>query len=209
MFVKSTLVRREKCYKIRPEETVRAGLELMEKHGIDALPVVSGTDYKGIITRHQAYRGFFNSGKDKEQYLDETAVNEILVNEDVYLHINDVYEKALVKLNSFPIIAVLDEGEFLGILTRYDVINQFQSAFGFDKRGIRITFTSAESEGRIAKLGQIIEKFHESVISLVTFDETDKLVRRIVLKVEKRENIERFLKELGKAGFRVLDITEA
>ncbi|MGB6408623.1 MAG: hypothetical protein WBF39_14185, partial [Planococcus donghaensis] len=64
------------------------------------------------------------------------------------------------------------------------------------------------SEGRIGRLGEIIEKYKESVISLVTFDETNKMVRRIVLKVEKKDNINRFIKELEKSGFRVLDIAE-
>jgi ACT domain-containing protein len=87
-------------------------------------------------------------------------------------------------------------------------MEQFRGAFGMDKPGVRISFTSVETEGRIARVGDIIQKFHESVISLVTFDETDKLLRRIVLKIEKRDNVQKFLKELDKSGFRVLAIQE-
>jgi len=83
-----------------------------------------------------------------------------------------------------------------------------QSAFGMQQSGFRITFTSVESEGRIGRLGEIIEKYKESVVSLVTFDETDKVVRRIVLKVKKKNNIDKFTKELEKSDFRILDITE-
>ena len=36
----------------------------------------------------------------------------------------------------------------------------------------------------------------------------DKMVRRIVLKVKKKNNIDKFTKDLEKAGFRILDITE-
>ncbi len=131
-----------------------------------------------------------------------------MVNQDVYLNIDDVYEKALVELRDFPIIAVVDEEKFLGIVTRFDVVNQLQSAFGMKQSGVRITVTSVESEGRIGRLGEVIEKHKESVVSLVTFDETDKMVRRIVLKVKKKNNIDKFTKELEKSGFRILDITE-
>lgn len=61
---------------------------------------------------------------------------------------------------------------------------------------------------RIARLAEIAHYFHEHIISLVTFDETDKLVRRIVMKVEKNNNLDKFISKLEKSGFRVLDITE-
>jgi CBS domain-containing protein len=208
MFVKSTMVKRENCYTVKLSDSVQAGIDLLEKHTIDALPVVEGNEYKGIFTWYHAYRAFFHSGKSKEDFISSTKVSDVVVNQDVFLNINDVYEKALVELSDFPIIAVVEGTEFLGIVTRYDVVNQLQSAFGMHKPGFRITFTSVESEGRIGRLGEIIEKYKESVISLVTFDETDKLVRRIVLKIQKKDNIDRFIKELEKSGFRVLDVSE-
>lgn len=208
MFVKSTMVKREKCYSVKMDDPIQAGLDLLEQHTLDALPVVDGTEYKGIFTWYHAYRAFFHSGKSKEEFVAATKVSDIVVNQNIHLSINDVYEKALIELSDFPIIAVVEGTEFLGIVTRYDVVNQLQSAFGIHKPGFRITFTSVETQGRIGRLGEIIEKFKESVISLVTFDETDKLVRRIVLKIQKKDNIERFLKELEKSGFRVLDVSE-
>lgn len=208
MFVKSAMVKKEKCYTVKPSDSVQIGLDLLEKHTVDALPVVEGTEYKGIFTWYHAYRAFFYSGKSKEEYINTTKIEDIIVNQDVYLSIDDVYEKALVKLSDFPIIAVVEDNQFAGIVTRFDLVNQLQSAFGMKEDGYRITFTSVESKGRIGRLGEIIEKFKESVISLVTFDETDKVVRRIVLKIRKKDNVERFVKELEKSGFRVLDITE-
>ncbi|TWT01078.1 CBS domain-containing protein [Planomicrobium sp. CPCC 101079] len=208
MFVKSTMVKRENCYTVKMEDSIQVGFDLLEKHSIDALPVVNGTEYKGIFTWYHAYRAFFRSGESKEEFLKKTKISDVVVNQDVFLNINDVYEKALIELNDFPIIAVVEGTEFLGVVTRFDVVNQLQSAFGIHKPGFRITFTSVETQGRIGRLGDIIEKYKESVISLVTFDETDKLVRRIVLKIQKKDNIERFVKELEKSGFRVLDVSE-
>ena len=80
--------------------------------------------------------------------------------------------------------------------------------FGVNRPGVRIAFTSVETEGRIARLSEIAHQFHEHIISLVTFDETDKLVRRIVMKVEKKNNIDKFTKKLEEHGFRILSIQE-
>lgn len=208
MFVKSVMVKKEKCFTVKPDDTVEAGFKLLEKHGIDALPVIDGTKFMGMFTWYHTSQAFFRSGKSKEEFVKETKVQDVAVNQNVSLQIDDVFEKAIVELNDFPIIAVVDGNEFLGIVTRYDVMTQLESAFGMKQEGTRITFTSVESEGRIGRLGDIIEKYKESVISLVTFDETDKLVRRIVLKIKKKDNLERFLKELEKSGFRVMDIAE-
>lgn len=208
MFVKSVMVKKEKCFTVNPNDSVQKGFELLEEHGIDALPVIDGLEFKGIFTWFHGYRDFFRSNMGKEDFLTTTKVQDVMVNQDVFLGINDVFEKAIVELNDFPIIAVVEENEFLGIVTRFDVMNQLESAFGMQSEGIRITFTSIESEGRIGRLGDIIEKYKESVISLVTFDESEKLIRRIVLKIKKKNNMEKFLKELEKSGFRVLDIAE-
>lgn len=208
MFAKSVMIPKEKCISIQTTESVHTALEVLEKNQIDALPVLENGIYKGILNRYIVYRAFYFSGLSKDEFLSTTALLDVVTKEDTFLSIDDVFENSLVQLNDFPIIAVVEENKFLGLVTRYDTMEQFRGAFGMDKPGIRISFTSVETEGRIARVGDIIQKFHESVISLVTFDETDKLLRRIVLKIEKRDNVQKFLKELDKSGFRVLDIQE-
>ncbi|AYC29366.1 CBS domain-containing protein [Paenisporosarcina cavernae] len=208
MFAKSVMIPKEKCLTIQAGESVETALEILEQKQLDALPVLDGKEYKGLLNRYIVYREYFYSGKEKQDFLSNMTVLDLVTMQEVYLTSEDVFEKSFYQLNDFPIIAVVEEGKFLGLVTRYDMMNEFQSAFGMKKDGIRISFTSSEAEGRIARLGDIIEKHHESVISLVTFDETDKLLRRIVLKVEKRGNLPSFLHDLEKSGFRVLHIEE-
>lgn len=208
MFAKSVMIPKEKCISIQSSESLQTALEVLEKNQIDALPVLENGIYKGILNRYISYRAFYYSGLSKEEFLTTTSLMDVVIREDVYLSIDDIFENSLIQLNDFPIIAVVEESKFLGLVTRFDTMEQFRGAFGMDKPGVRISFTSVETEGRIARVGDIIQKFHESVISLVTFDETDKLLRRIVLKIEKRDNLQKFLKELDKSGFRVLDIQE-
>jgi len=208
MFAKSVMIPKEKCITLQTSDSIPEALEILEKNQIDAIPVLENGQYKGILNRYIAYRAFYYSGLTKEEFLQKTLLVDVLTKADTFLSMEDVFEKSLIELNDFPIIAVVEEGKFLGLVTRYDMMHQFRSAFGMNRPGIRITFSSSESEGRISKLGDVIQKFHESVISLVTFDETDKLLRRIVLKIEKRDNVQKFLKELDRAGFRVLHMEE-
>jgi len=209
MFAKSVMIPKEKCITIETTESLQMALDLLEKNQIDALPVLENGVYKGILNRYIAYRAFYYSGQNKEEFQMKTSLMDVVTREDIHLSIDAVFEDSLILLNDFPIIAVVEEdNQFLGLVTRYDIMDQFRSAFGMDRPGVRITFTSVETKGQIARVSDIIQKFHESVISLVTFDESDKLLRRIVLKIEKRDNIQKFLNELDRSGFRVLHMEE-
>ncbi|MFO1441740.1 CBS domain-containing protein [Bacillus sp. Bva_UNVM-123] len=209
MFVKSVMIPKYSCYTINHDQSVKEAIEKLEEHKIDGLPVLDGDNYIGIVTRYAIYESYFSIGKGKDDYLQNTKVKEIAKQKDEYLMGNEIFEKTLLSLKNTPLFAVLDENKkFLGIVTRFDVLLQFQSAFGMNRSGVRIAFTTSEAEGRIARLSEIAQNFHEQIISLVTFDETDKLIRRIVIKVEKNENISKFIEKLEDSGFRILDVHE-
>ncbi|WP_433742899.1 CBS domain-containing protein [Falsibacillus pallidus] len=209
MFVKSIMIPRHQSFVIQSDDTAEKALSLLEDRQVDGIPVLNGDKYEGMITRYTIYKSFFESNHGKEEFLKNTKVKEIATHQEKFLTGDEVFEATLFDLKDFPLLSVVDEQrKFLGVVTRSDVMDQFQSAFGGNRPGVRIAFTSVETEGRIARLAEIIQQFHESVISLVTFDETDKLVRRIVLKIEKKNNIEKFISKLEKSGFRVLNIHE-
>lgn len=209
MFVKSIMIPKFKSFTVQQDETLKDVLEKLEQHQIDALPVLNGELYLGVINRYRIYQLFFNSQMSRDEFLQATLVKDVVSHQDNFLSGHELFENTLVELKDFPLLAVVDEErKFLGVVTRFDVMAQFQSAFGVNRPGVRIAFTSVETEGRIARLAEIAHHFHEHIISLVTFDETDKLVRRIVMKVEKKDNIDKFIKKLEDHGFRILDITE-
>ncbi len=209
MFVKNIMIPKHHTHTVQHDEPLRIALEKLEQQKIDALPVLNGNKYIGVLTRYNLYKEFFESNVTREEYLQNTACKDIATHQDKYLKGQEIFEKTLLELKHFPLLAVVnDKLEFLGIVTRFDVLEQFQSAFGVQRPGVRIAFTSIETEGRLARLAEIAHHFHEHIISLVTFDETDKLVRRIVMKIEKKDNIERFVKKLEDSGFRILDIHE-
>lgn len=209
MFVKSLMLTKHLSVTIQENESLRTALNELDVHDIEGLPVLDGERYAGIITRSFIYESFFFAKLDRDVFLDETKVKEVAREQENFLHGDEIFEHTLLELKDLPLLAVVDENKlFLGIVTRFDILEQFQSAFGMKRKGVRIAFTSVETEGRIARLAEIARHYHESIISLVTFDETDKLVRRIVMKVEKKDNINKFIHKLEESGFRVLYIHE-
>ncbi|MEH7355257.1 CBS domain-containing protein [Neobacillus drentensis] len=209
MFVKNIMIPKHESFTVQAEVTLEDALKLLETHQIDGLPVLQGDKYIGVATRYNIYESYFLSNQQKEEYLISTLVKDVVTHQDKFLLGGELFERTLLDLKDFPLLAVVDANKnFLGIVTRADVISSFESAFGVNRPGVRIAFTSVETEGRIARLSEIAHQFHEHIISLVTFDETDKLVRRIVMKIEKKNNIDRFTKKLEEHGFRILSIQE-
>ncbi|WP_223591617.1 CBS domain-containing protein [Neobacillus bataviensis] len=209
MFVKNIMIPKHECFTVQADVTLKQALESLEKHQIDGLPVLQGEQYAGVVTRYSIYANYFLSNKPKDEYLNLTVVKDIATHQEKFLEGSELFEKTLLDLKDFPLLAVVDSNhQFLGVVTRSDVLSSFESAFGVNRPGVRIAFTSVETEGRIARLSEIAHQFHEHIISLVTFDETDRLVRRIVMKVEKKNNIDRFTKKLEEHGFRILSIQE-
>ncbi|WP_419961899.1 CBS domain-containing protein [Psychrobacillus sp. BM2] len=206
MFVKSVMIPKEKCITVQVDTTVSSALRVLEEKEMDALPIIENGQYVGMFNKYLLYKAQFYSNLDKEVFMEQTKVTDIMTNEDIYVRYEDVFENAMIKLHDFPVLAVVEDGKFLGLVTRYDAVEQFKSAFGMNSKGTRITFTSVESEGRIQKMTDVLHKYHASVISIVTFDETDKLFRRIVLKIENDSKLDRILADLEKSGFRVLHI---
>ncbi|WP_059170985.1 CBS domain-containing protein [Bacillus sp. FJAT-27445] len=209
MFVKSIMIPKFKCVTVQSKDSVKRALQSLEENRVDGLPVLDGELYAGIITKYMIFEHFFLSEKPKDKFLEETLISDIATHQEEFLDGGEIFENTLMNLRNFPLLAIVDkERKFLGAVTRYDVLDQFQSAFGMNRPGVRIAFTSVETEGRIARLAEIAHQFHEHIISLVTFDETDKLVRRIVMKVEKKDNLDKFVKKLEEHGFRILNIHE-
>ncbi|QAS50751.1 CBS domain-containing protein [Halobacillus litoralis] len=211
MFVKSIMKPAHRSYTAQGSTSLSEVLEVLEQKDIEAMPVVVSGIFKGMVSKEIIFRAFFNSTEkmDKDVFLRSTTAGDIAAHEEYHIHDEEVFERTLPMFKGFSVLAVVDQKlQFQGLVTRYDVIEQFESAFGVKKKGVRIAFTSEESSGRIERLGDILKSYHENVISLATFDETDKLARRIVMKIEDNDNIEAFTKKLEKTGFRILSVKD-
>ncbi|WP_240688078.1 CBS domain-containing protein [Pseudalkalibacillus hwajinpoensis] len=210
MYVRSAMKTIRETVYVNDDTKLNETLELLKEREIDGVPVIKGNKYVGIVTFNRIYKAYFKSDiTDKDKFLNETSAGEIAYQKDVTVDQEAVFETTLLLAKNAPLIAVVDDNQnFIGIITRSDILDQFQSAFGMRKPGIRIAFASSETEGRIARLAKIAKNFHENIISLSTFDETNQNVRRIVMKIEKSENLDQFIVKLEQNGFKVLDIKE-
>lgn len=207
MFVKSLIIPKHKVHSVRKGTTVGEALDILESKQVDGLPVLDGDHYLGLVTKWLIFEAGFNSELKNKTFLETVHVEEIAIKPNNTINEKAVFEETVIKVKDVPFVPVLDpSNKFVGIVTRYDLIEEFQSAFGMKRKGIRISFSSVETEGRLAKLAKLTSDFHLNIISLATFDETDRLVRRIVIKIEPTKDLDKYLDRLEKNGFTILDV---
>lgn len=209
MFVNSIMIPKHNSYFISSETTVGDTLRELERLDVDGLPVVKDKKYIGAISRVRIYKAFFEQEElSREEFSKNVLIENLVTRQDVYIREDEIFENTLMLVQNFPAVAVVDEKlNYLGVVTRHDILEELKSAFGMKREGVRLAFTTVDSEGRLAKLAELTRQYHENIISVATFDETDKLARRIVMKVEKNQYTKQFIKKIEEAGFRILDIS--
>lgn len=138
MFVRSVMMPKSECYTASLNQTLQEVLEAFDQYDIEGMPVVNQDKYVGMITKRSVFEHYFDSSEeDKNAFLANHSVSELLTAQDVYVDEDDVFENALKTLKGEPILAVVDTNRtFLGIVSRYDVIETFESVFGMKKKGI-------------------------------------------------------------------------
>ncbi|KMY44146.1 hypothetical protein AC622_07675 [Bacillus sp. FJAT-27916] len=208
MFVKSIMISKYHCHTVSYDDSLELVLKKLDEKQIEAVPVLKDEKYVGTITRYRIYKQAFLSELPRSIYLKDIKAADI-AERNKTLTGQEIFENVLVDLKEMPLMAVVEEdGDFLGIVTRYDVMAEFQHAFGVHVPGVRIALKTVETKGRIARLTELTRQYQQQIIALITFDETDKLVRRIVIKVAKSPNVDKFIKKLEESGFGILDIQE-
>ena len=91
----------------------------IRKDEIDGVPVLQGEQYVGVVTRYNIYESYFLSSKEKDEFLTTTSVKDIATHQEKYLQGDEVFEKTLLDLKDFPLLAVVDGNrKFLGVVTR-------------------------------------------------------------------------------------------
>ncbi|PEJ53746.1 MULTISPECIES: HPP family protein [unclassified Bacillus (in: firmicutes)] len=208
MLAKHRMLQNHQVITVQSNDPVDRAMNLLLEKQIDSVPVLSGNKYVGMISQAEIFRSCFYSELSKEEYIRNIKIGEIATHQTICVKAEEPFEDTMHSLKKYPSIAVVDdERNFVGLVIRYDVIEIFQEVLGKDCPGIRISMTSMEQEGQLARLLDYLHHFKINVISLVTFDSKDQLLRRIVLKIEANKNIDKILSKFEELGLRIVSVT--
>lgn len=205
MLVKALMVPIDKLDTVKSEDSIRLALNLMNEKELLSIPVVDGKNFKGVISKERIFKEYFETGGDKNFYLDNNKVRDFTRIDIPHVLSSESIESAafILEINGVPFVAIknnLDEIE--GIVTHHIIFKAFTEILGLDK-GKKLSILTYNTPGQVSKIADIIKKYEGDIISLVVMDPKAKLdVREITVRV-RTENFDKIVLAVKEAGFRV------
>lgn len=99
------------------DSRIREAEEIMTKYGVNALPVVRGDVYLGVITRELIEKAIFH-GLGRNRCADFATTDAITVAPDAFM---PEIEKTMIEQNQ-RFVSVVDGGKVTGAITRTDIL---------------------------------------------------------------------------------------
>lgn len=208
MFVRNHMLRKENLTTVSPRENIGSVLKKIAEGDFLSLPVMEGDEFKGFVMKEAIYRNYFElDGKDKEEYLLNTMVEDIYNVKFKSIHESDRIDEAsyLLKQLSTPFLPVFDSNDkFVGILTHFAIFNAFSEVFGIDK-GIRIVVNMFDLPGQLSRLTEIIRKENINIINFALVDAKVLDIIRVILRVD-TDNADELVEKIQLAGFKIGEV---
>lgn len=205
MFVKNSMLTKDKLVTITPKDSIKKAIDVMEENNFLSIPVAEGEKFYGSISKERIYTFYYEKCLDKQCLLTDFTVESIMRSDVPTIHPLDQMEKAahFLEVKSVSFVAVVDEyGAFKGIVTHHAIFHEFTELFGLNK-GRRLSVIAYDIPGQISKLTKIISENNGDVISFVVVDPkslTD--VKEVVIRI-RTDNFQGILEKVKESGFKI------
>lgn len=206
VLVKNIMLPKEKLITVTPKASIGTALEFINKNNFLSIPVVEGDKFFGSISKDKIYAFYFEKCQDKECFLNDFDVEDVMRTDIPSIEVFEEIEKAvhILEVKNIAFVAVVDDkGIFQGILTHHAVFEQFTQLFGLNK-GNRLAVMAHDVPGQISKLSKVLSENNADIISFVVVDPESVLsVKEIVIRM-KTENFNLVKEKVIDAGFKIV-----
>jgi CBS domain-containing protein len=162
-------------------DTAQQALHWMEELRVTQLPIVSGQEYKGLISEDLIYQN-----NDSNALLSEFTLESNGVYAYKYQHFFDVLKIALD--NNLGIVAVLDEDRnFVGVITISDTLTAFARSSMQEPGGILVLLMD-ERDYSLSEVSRLVESNDAKILSsYVCTDKGDATRIKLTIKINRND----------------------
>ncbi|MBI3091373.1 MAG: CBS domain-containing protein [Candidatus Tectomicrobia bacterium] len=194
---------------IDADESMRLAAQLLERHHIRQLPVVSKGRLVGIVSdrdirRHSASRATSLEVHELNYLLERIKVRDIMTPEPVTVTPTSSIEEAatLLRDRKFGALPVVEGERVVGIITATDILDLLIEVLGMRQPGGLIELVVEDRPGSIYEVGRVVQEHGADIVSIMTsMSRDDKRV--LLVKVDTME-FEEIAKDLEAVGIHVL-----
>ncbi len=166
---------------LKMSDTARQALQWMEELRVSQLPVLSGQEYKGLISEDLIY-----SNNDPATLLSEFALESQNVYAYKYQHFFDVLKIALD--NDLSVVAVQDDDRnFIGVITITDTLTAFARSSMQEPGGILVLLME-ERDYSLTEVSRLVESNDAKILSsYVCPDKGDASRLKLTIKINRND----------------------
>ncbi len=199
---------------VEEEDSFNSVVNLMKENRIRHVPVVRKGKVVGIVTESDIKKASASPATTLSVYelnylLDKIRVKDIMTKEVVSAQPDMTLEDAAMTMRERRIggLPVVDrKNNLVGIITLTDIVDQFLDVMGVGAQGIRLTIEAEDKPGQIFRLAEIIKEYNVNIISLVAPRHENPRLRKIVMRIQCAEDVDKMVAEIEQAGFAVLSV---
>jgi acetoin utilization protein AcuB len=203
---------------VDPETSIVKVSQILKKHKIRRLPVLSGGRLLGMITDEdvkEASPSMATTLTADELYhlLAETKAKDIMKSNPTTIRPDQTVEVAALKMLEHKVTGipvVTEKGELVGIISQGDVFRVLTSITGIYQGGIQFAFNLEDRAGSIKEVADVIREFKGRIVSILSMSNpADERYRHVYIRIKEisEVNLEKMIKKLGKE-FTLLYVTK-
>ncbi|HPU01086.1 MAG TPA: CBS domain-containing protein [Bacillota bacterium] len=159
---------------VAPEDTLGRALELMKKHSIRRLPVMSKGKLVGLVTENDLMRAYPSSATSlsvwEVNYLfPKIKIKDIMTREIYTVTPDTILEEAALIMQEKHIstLPVLENNRLVGIITESDLFKAFIDVLGLNHPSVRVTLAVQDQVGVLKNVAAVVGEAGFNIISTI------------------------------------------
>ncbi len=188
---------------LKPSDTAKYAIQLIEDNGFLSLPVVENNKFVGFLSKQFIYDTFFNEEQTDIKSFVEKPVSHFIfdkvdtVTPDLFIEeAADIFFKN--KMRFIPVVDAQDD--FLGIVTQNTLFGILTKIYGLHDP--KISILTDDFKGVLTKIAEIISKNDGNITNIALLDTEVMGMQEISIRLEGKD-IDKIVKKLEERGFKV------
>lgn len=196
---------------VSPDDLLGDALDLMKKHSIRRLPVVSRGKIAGLVTEQDLMKASPSSATSLSvweiNYLfSKIKIKNIMTREIFTIKSDAILEEAALIMQEKQIstLPVLENNHLVGIITESDIFKAFIDVLGLNHPSLRVTLLVEDQIGVLKSISEIVGAAGINIVSTIVQRSSDNRVHLILRLATK--DVEGVTRIFEKAGIEVAHI---
>lgn len=193
---------------LKPTDSAKEAIQLIDDNGFLSLPVADGKNFIGFLSKQYIYETFFKQKPDDIEGFLSKPVSEFVFNRVDPISPDLLIEEAADiffknKMRFIPVVG--SQNEFIGIVTQNALFGILTKVYGLHDP--KISILTDDFKGVLTKIAETISKNGGNITNIALLDTEVMGIQEISIRLEGND-IDKIVKKLEDKGFKIREFVK-